>query len=282
VDPVCFTIGGFKAHWYGVMLALGFLAGLLSWYRLGRTQGVPFNFCSDLLFWVMVGGIVGGRIAYVVSDLKSYLADPITILRVDQGGLIYYGGFMGGVLAVLWFAWHFRIPRLGLLDFAATSLPLGQAFGRLGCFMNGCCHGPVTDSALGVVYPKESLPWWQQVRDGRLTYQDESSLPVLPTQLFETAYALALFGFLVWLYRRKKTDGTVAAAYLIGYPAGRFLLEFLRGDSRQHILGLTMAQGVSLALLTCGMLLLVWGRRHPGVRPWPVMAAGKPESLPAN
>lgn len=261
MHPICFRVAGFPVHWYGVLMALGFFAGLANWLWLGRRKGWGFNFFSDLLFWVMVSAIFGARLAYVLANLETFSHAPHTVLYLHQGGLIYYGGLLGGIAAVVVFARvrHLELPAL--LDLVATSVPLGHAFGRLGCFLNGCCHGRLSDGPFSVTFPPDSLAWWRHVNEGLLSPTAARSLPVIPVQLYESAYNLLLYVALVLLYRRQPRPGTTAGVYLLLYPVGRFLLEFLRGDARARWLGLSVAQVVSLGLLAAGTCLLAWSRR---------------------
>jgi phosphatidylglycerol---prolipoprotein diacylglyceryl transferase len=133
MHPDFFRVGPLTIHAYGVMMALGFLAGLVNWHFIGRREGRDIKFCSDLLFAMMVAGVVGGRLAYVISDFAYFRAQPLKIFRIDEGGLIYYGGFLGALLAVFVFARMYRESFLKLGDFVITSLPLAHAFwpGRL-------------------------------------------------------------------------------------------------------------------------------------------------------
>jgi phosphatidylglycerol:prolipoprotein diacylglycerol transferase len=259
-EPVCFHIGRLPIHWYGVTMAMAFMAGLVNWIMLGRREQRDTNYCSDLLFWIMVSGIIGARAAYVAADLRHFVTAPWTALRVDQGGLIYYGGFAGAAVAVILFA-RLRRERLWpLADFVVTSLPLAHAIGRIGCLLNGCCYGRVSQGPLAVRYPPDSAPWWEQVETGLISRFSPSSLPVLPVQLYEAAWNLLLYSVLLCVFRRRQADGVVTGIYLLGYAAGRFLLEPLRGDARMRWLGLSVAQLVSLALLAGGGLLLAWSR----------------------
>jgi len=143
-------VGGLAIHLYGVMMALAFLAGLANWSFLGRREHRDFAFCSDLLFWIMVAGVVGARAAYVIADFAAFRDRPLSMLYVWQGGLIYYGGFLGAGLAILVFARLRRTGVAALFDFVITAVPLAHAFGRIGCFINGCCYGSPTTCALGV------------------------------------------------------------------------------------------------------------------------------------
>ncbi len=236
-------------------MALGFLAGLLNWVLLGRPIGRDFKFCSDLLFWIMVAGIVGARIAYVLSDLPYFLANPLRIVRIDEGGLVYFGGFLGAWLALYLFARSHRIPFFELADLVVTSLPLAHAFGRVGCFMNGCCHGTVTRCPLGVAYPARSGVWRHQLMTGLLQPEAGQSMPVHPVQLYESAFNLLLFGLLLLVWRSRRRAGLVGVVYLLVYPVGRFSIEFLRGDHRIRWAGLSVAQWVSIGLFIVGLVL---------------------------
>ncbi|MBI2440745.1 MAG: prolipoprotein diacylglyceryl transferase [Lentisphaerae bacterium] len=234
MHPVCFYVFDRPIHWYGIMIAAAFLACITHLTMLGRREGRSFAFISDLGFWVMLAGIVGARVAYVLANLDHFLSAPQSMFRVDQGGLIFYGGFIGAVLAVVIYA---RLKRAALLpfgDFVITALPLGQALGRVGCFLNGCCYGTVSTAP------------WSMVVEGATRH---------PTPLYETFFCLAVYGVLLWYYQKKPRAGRVLALYVILYPLGRFIVEFWRGDERLQFLGLNVAQEMSLILLAIGILL---------------------------
>ncbi len=237
MNPICFHIGSHPIYWYGVMMALAFMAGLLHWHWLGHRTGRDTALASDLAFWLMVGGILGARIAYVFSNLDYFLAAPQEIIRVDQGGLIFYGGLIGGVVA-FYILSKWRHLKVGdLADFTITALPLGHAFGRIGCFMNGCCGGCEVQPA--------------SLLTGGLSHY--------PVQIYEALLNLGVYGLLIWyfLYKRGSKQGSVVALYLMTYPVCRFLLEFIRGDERMRVGGLDVAQIISLSLFLAGLVL--WG-----------------------
>lgn len=263
--PDLVSFGPLTVHWYGVMMALGFLAGLFNWTLLGRPIGRDFKFCSDLLFWIMVAGILGARTAYILSDLPYFLANPSRIIRIDEGGLVYFGGFLGSWLALYLFARSRRMPFFELADLVVTSLPLAHAFGRVGCFMNGCCHGMATRCPMGVAYPERSMAWHQQLMAGLLQPEANHSLPVHPVQLYESAFNLLLFGLLLLVWRARRRAGMVGVVYLLVYPVGRFAIEFLRGDHRIRWAGLSIAQWVSIGLFGVG-LGLWWVLRRAASR----------------
>lgn len=251
MNPICFHIGQRPIYWYGVMVAVAFLACLAHLNLAAKKERRPAAFVSDLVFWIMIGAILGARLAYVAANWSEFAAAPGHIFRVDQGGLIYYGGLVGAALATVVFARVKREPLLALWDFIATALPLGHAIGRIGCFLNGCCYGALACW----------LPWSVNTQDG----------PRHPVQLYEAAFNLALFAFVNLLYPRRDRDGRVAALYLMLYPLGRFVMEYFRGDDRLRYLGLNVAQEISLALIGGGVALWLLAPRRAaagtGVQP---------------
>lgn len=234
-DPVCFHVFGRPIYWYGIMIATAFLAALGHWSILARHERKPSGYAGDLGFWLLIAGIVGARIAYVIANWRQFAAAPITIIRLDQGGLIYYGGFLAAALAAAIFARVRHESFWPFTDFTITALPLGHAFGRIGCFLNGCCYGR----------PSE-LPWAVMLCTER----------VHPVQLYEAFGNFAIYVLLMMIYRRKSGSGIVFALYLTLYPLLRFACEFFRGDPRMPFEFLTMAQAVSLALFAVGGILL--------------------------
>jgi phosphatidylglycerol---prolipoprotein diacylglyceryl transferase len=247
MHPVLFQIFGKEIFSYGVMAALGFLAAVLTWLWLSRREQRPEGFAPDLGFWLMASGIIGSRIAYVVANWSHYREAPLDIVRIDQGGLIFYGGLLLASAALVVFARRQRLPLWHMADFAIPGLAIGHALGRIGCFLNGCCYGrPAGDHLCAVVYPPVSEP-------GRLF----AGIALYPVQLIEAAALLVIWAALLFAYPRRHKDGAVFALYLMLYPPCRFLLEYLRGDERQAWFVLDVAQALSLALLLIGILLFV-------------------------
>jgi phosphatidylglycerol:prolipoprotein diacylglycerol transferase len=234
MDPVCFHIGSRPIYWYGILVALGFLAAVANWNALGTKGGRPAGFGSELGFWIMLSGILGARAAYILANLSIYLSEPLETLRLDKGGLIFYGGFIGAVVCVVFLARAHKEPVMKLADFTVTGLPIGHAIGRVGCFINGCCYGSVT-----------TVPWGVCAQDAVRH----------PTQLYESAFNLLVYGILLWFFPRRKHNGQVLALYLLTYPVGRFLLEFFRGDERLHWLGFNVAQEISVGMFAIGVAL---------------------------
>ena len=235
---------------------LGFLAGFWTATRRGRRDGFSADHILDLGFWLMLGSVVGARTLYVVSYWEeSFAGRPWTeIFMVQQGGLVFYGGLIGGSLATIIYSRVRKLPLWKLADTLAPSLSLGYVFGRIGCLMNGCCYGNVCDAPWAIRFPLD---------------HETRGLPVHPTQIYEAVAGLLLFFFLEWCYRRKRFDGQVIGLYLICYAILRGLIETFRGDYPVKYLFniLTPAQVVSVFILVAGVVLyLALRRRIPRAR----------------
>ena len=239
--PDLIDIGFLHLKTYGACMATGFL---ICWWLVERLSGRKD--LSNFLISLMVSGVVGSRIAYVIEHWKSeFAANPAQIIRVDRGGLMFYGGFI--LALVVFFVWC-RVRKESVLemsDLLSSVTPLGHAFGRIGCFFYGCCYGRDSDAWCAVTFPAGSPCWFEH---------GCRQVSVLPTQLFEAAALLLLFAALLFLYRRfaKDRHGLVMGAYLIGYAVIRFGIEYLRGDPRAAVGPLSISQTISLAMLALG------------------------------
>jgi phosphatidylglycerol:prolipoprotein diacylglycerol transferase len=246
VHPIAFQFGALTITWYGVMVAMAFLIGLWAASRRAPEGGIQAERVLDLGPWLIIGGIVGARLLYVITFWHEQFAGrPLAeVLMVWRGGLVFYGGFIGAALACVLYAGLKKIALWKLADVLAPSIALGAAFGRVGCFLNGCCYGRQC-----------TLPWAVHFPQGHETYPNA----VHPTQLYDAALSLTLFAALSWVYRRRKFDGQVFATFLCGYAVFRFLVEIFRGDypAYQHYLGgwATPAQVVSLGIFAVGIVL---------------------------
>ena len=234
-DPVAFHAGPFAVRWYGLFCAAGFLAALAHWVARARWDGRPAAFGVDFALLVALAGAAGGRLAYALAHAPQYLAHPAELTHLGRGGMIYHGGFVVAVLAAI--AWGRRkgLGPLAMLDFGVTALPLGHALGRIGCQLNGCCHGIAAPPPWGLPGPSGTC---------------------LPVPLYEAGFNLLLYAALNLAYGRLGRPGAVFGLYLFGYGAWRFGIEFLRGDPRQAWGPLHVAQWVALALAIGGALLL--------------------------
>ena len=272
MHPVLFRLGPFTLHSYGLCMAVGILCAYWFLARLAARRGIAADSLANLVTALVLVGLAGARSFYVAEHWSAqFAADPAAAVRIWEGGLMFYGSIVFGAAGlVAWCLWR-RRSVLEWLDLFAVVVPLGQAFGRVGCFLNGCCWGRVAGSAVAVRYPAHSAPWRAQLDAGLLApFSDGSlparSLPVLPTQLFEAAGCLALFALLLWLFRRlhpatdagkpARLPGAVAAGYFIGYGAIRFADEIFRADERLHFGRFSISQSISMALWALGLALL--------------------------
>ena len=263
--PTRLQFGPFTLKAFGLMMALGFACAWYAAVRLARGTHRSADYLSSLLVWMMIAGVLGARLAYVAEHwTQEFAGHPGAILRIDQGGLMFYGGVAGAAMSLFVFARRQRESFLDLSDLVLTVLPLGHFFGRMGCFLNGCCHGRVSHSCLAVTFPDHSPAWFLQVVTHKLAEDAPRSLPVLPTQLFEAGANLLLFGLLVLLYRRTRNRrGIVTAAYCMAYGVIRFLVEPLRGDLRMNVGFWSIGQFISILLFAAGLGMLTWRLRTP-------------------
>src|ERR1700722_299104 len=256
VHKIVFEIGPVTVTWFGILVAMGFLAGL--WTASRRARQVNFHPDTILDFgpWLLLGAIVGARTVFVISYWPEYFAGhPIyEIFMVQQGGIVYYGGLIGASLTCIIFARIKKLPLWRLADVLAPSIALGSFFGRWGCLMNGCCYGKPT-----------TMPWGIQFPKGHITYPDY----VHPTEIYDSLLNFALYGALAWLFRRRKFDGQVFGVYLICYAALRSFVEFFRGDYTQehYWKGMTPGQLVSIGVGAAGIILLwiLWSKARPTI-----------------
>jgi phosphatidylglycerol---prolipoprotein diacylglyceryl transferase len=249
VHPIALRLGSLSIHWYGVMVALAFLAGLWTAGRRAPHAGIAAEKIIDLGPWLIVGAILGARALYVTTFWReSFAGQPVTeILAVWKGGLVYYGGLIGATLAGILYTRLKKLPLWTVADIVAPSIALGYVFGRIGCLLNGCCYGRACD-----------LPWAIRFPEGNPL--NPPTYPVHPTEIYDSLLNLGLYAFLAWLFRRRRFDGQVFGVYLVCYALLRSFVEVFRGDypEHQHYLGgwATPAHLASIAILAAGVVLL--------------------------
>jgi len=252
VHPIAFKLGSLTVHWFGVMIALAFLTGMWTAVRRAPRAGIAGEYIADLVVpWLLLGGVLGARLLYIATYWHdSFASQPWwEVFMIQRGGLVFYGGLIGASLAVIFFARWKKIPLWKLADVLTPSIPLGSMFGRLGCFMNGCCFGRNCD-----------LPWALRFPADHST----GGLPVHPTQIYDALLNLALYLGLAWLYRRRKFNGQVFAVYLLCYAVTRSIADAFRGDYNDAHLhgGFTPAHLVGLVIFGVGLAFyLILSRR---------------------
>jgi phosphatidylglycerol:prolipoprotein diacylglycerol transferase len=254
-DPVAIQLGPVAIHWYGLMYLIAFVQIVLlgRWAMKHRPwTGWDAKMIDDVLFYGVIGVIVGGRLGYVLFYKPAeYLANPVDIFKVWEGGMSFHGGFLGVIVALALFSRVHRLRWLAVTDFIAPLVPLGLAAGRLGNFINGELWGRATDLPWGMVFP--------QAHDGGVIRH--------PSQLYQLAGEGLLLFVILWLYSRKpRPVGAISGVFLVGYGSLRFLAEFAREpDDFLGLLGLglSMGQWLSLPMVAAGVGVLVWAQRKP-------------------
>jgi len=250
-DPVAIHLGPLAVRWYGLMYLAGFaLIWLVGRHRLRAAPGgvwAPRDL-DDAMFYGILGTIIGGRLGYVVFyKLGDYLAEPWRVLYVWEGGMSFHGGFLGVLIAMAWFAASRRQDWLRVTDFIAPLVPLALGAGRLGNFINAELWGRPA-----------AVPW-------AMVFPNVDRVPRHPSQLYEFALeGVLLFALLWWFSSRPRPRGAVSAAFLIGYGAFRFLVEYTREpDSFLGLLalGLSMGQWLSAPMVLAGLVMLAWAYR---------------------
>lgn len=245
MHPIAFKLGPLTVHWFGVMIALAFLAGMWTAVRRSPQAGISGELISDIVVpWLLLGGVLGARLLYIATYWReSFAGQPWSeLFMIQRGGLVFYGGLVGSSLACIIFARVKRIPLWKLADVLAPSIALGSMFGRIGCLMNGCCFGRPCEMPWAIRFPQD---------------HSTNGVPLHPTQVYDALLNLGLYLGLALLFRRRKFDGQVFAVYLMCYAVTRSIAETFRGDYNDAHLhgGFTPAHLVSLGILVAGTTL---------------------------
>ena len=246
MHKIAFYVGPLPVYWYGALIAVGFLAGLWTASRRGLLDNLAPEKIMDTGPWIIVGAIIGARALHVMSYWNEEFAHKpiLDIFNLRQGGLVFYGGFIGATVSTMLYLRWKKVRFWTMVDALTPSLPLGAAFGRIGCLMNGCCFGKPTSLPWAIHFPAE---------------HETHGLGVHPTQIYDSLLNLALYAGLAWLYRRKKFDGQIFSAYLLGYALLRSFVECFRGDymPSEYFFGgwVTPGQFVSLGIFAAGLIL---------------------------
>ena len=271
-------------HWYGLMYLLGF--GMAWWLgrrriRAGRLPGVDENAFGDLLFYGMLGVVLGGRLGYVLFyAFDDFLADPMFALRINEGGMSFHGGLLGVMIAAFWWTRSRRLHYFDAMDFVAPLVPAGLGFGRLGNYIGGELWGKLTGGHWGVIFPRSLPETYSNLPMEELRKLHASgaldAYARHPSQLYQAALeGLVMFVVLVWYSRKPRPRYAVSGLFALMYGAFRFLVEFVRVPDQQ--LGYlafgwrTMGQVLSLPLVAVGLFLLWLSRNAPVVAQAPAM-----------
>ncbi len=252
IDPIIFSVGPLSVRWYGLMYLIGFAFAMWFANRQAKKPGSGWtkDEVSDLLFYGMLGVILGGRVGYVLFYQFSYfIENPLYLFRIDQGGMSFHGGTLGVITAIAIFAYKRKKSLLQVGDFVAPLVPVGLLAGRIGNFINGELWGRTTD-----------VPW-------AMVFPTGGPLARHPSQLYEAFFeGLVLFVILLWFIKRPRPAGSVSGLFLLGYGVFRFGIEYFRQPDAQ--LGLfadfiSMGQILSLPMIIGGLGLLIWAYKQP-------------------
>ncbi|MFH1094466.1 MAG: prolipoprotein diacylglyceryl transferase [Candidatus Omnitrophota bacterium] len=235
MHPVLLTIGNVSVFSYGAMVALGVLIATFLIYRHALKRHLDAEKIVDLIFWIVFFGLIGGRILYVLINPDIYFKDPWEIIKINKGGLVFHGSFIGAIIAAFVFVKKSKQPFFETMDIIFVYVPLAHAIGRLGCFLNGCCLGKPTQTFWGVTFP-------------------EHLIKVHPTQLYSAFLLFIIFLILYFCEKRKHFAGQILSLYLILYGVMRFFIEFLR-DNPPVLWYMSLFQYISVALVIIGIIL---------------------------
>lgn len=258
MHPILFEAGQFTIYTYGFCIAMGAVLGGLYMWQQGKKQfGWSFDQANTLFVLLMVGGVVGGKIFVVFENPSFYLKNLDKLF--SGSGFVFYGSLLTSIPIMLWYFKKNRIPTLAMLDVMAIVTCIVHGFGRIGCFMAGCCYGKTTHSLLGVVFTNP------------ICQAEPKNVSLHPTQLYEAALIFSILIFLLIYKPYKKFDGQLFIGYLIIYALGRGVLEIFRGDLERGFVVkdfLSTSQFISLLVISVAIYFYVKLNRKPnlGVR----------------
>ena len=240
---ILFEIGPLTLYSYGFMIAVGIIAAIMAADFRAKKYGLSGDHMYGIAILGLLFGMVGAKLLFFITEIKDIIEDPSVLLSLSEG-FVVYGGIIGGIFgAYLYCRWK-KLPILKYFDIAIPSLALAQGFGRIGCFLAGCCYGRETHAWYGITF--ENSPF------------APNHVSLIPTQLISSAADFIHFFLLLSITKRKKTDGIVVSSYLIFYSIGRFLIEMLRNDPRGNVSVLSTSQIISIFILGMGILSLIW------------------------
>jgi phosphatidylglycerol:prolipoprotein diacylglycerol transferase len=263
----------FALHTYGVAIAVAFLVAIFVGTRTATRTGEDPDKVRDLCFWLLVSSLIGARLVFIATNVPDYVRlcrddhDCFRALRVWEGGLVFYGGFFAALGVAVYYTRRHAMNFWRTADILAPSVALGHFFGRLGCFAAGCCWGKEASGralSWAARFPAESLVFQDYAARGALPANAEVTPPLHPVQLYEAFGELALFFALSILGRKKRWDGQVLVAWLLGYALLRFVVELYRGDAvRKFVFGsLSTSQAFAIVAALFATALLAWRRSH--------------------
>lgn len=241
-----FSIGPLTVHGYGLMIAIGVLAALFVGEARAKKRSMNADVLYVMTFLCVLFGFLSAKILFCIVEWRSFVSNPLSVL--SSNGFVVYGGIAGGVLTAYIYCRIKKLDFVAYFDLMLPSVALAQGFGRIGCFLAGCCYGKETDSVFGIVFKNSNFA--------------PNGVRLIPTQLISSAGMFAVAAVLFLYARRERRRGRVGALYMILYSIGRFFVEFLRNDYRGEVGPLSTSQFISLFILVAGVLIFA-GKKKP-------------------
>lgn len=277
IDPIALSAGPLKIHWYGLMYLLAFVS---AWWlgrqriRAGRLPGTDMNGFSDLLFYGMLGVVLGGRIGYILFySFGAFLDNPLMILRVWEGGMSFHGGLLGVMIAALWWTRKQKLHFFDTMDFVAPLIPLGLGFGRIGNFIGAELWGKYTQAGWGVIFPTDPAfkDWTSEQLQSQYVAGALDQFARHPSQLYQAFLeGVLMFAILWWFSSKPRPRYAVSGMFALLYGVFRFLVEFVRvPDEGKYVAWewLTKGQILSVPLILFGIYMFWLSRRSPTLQP---------------
>jgi phosphatidylglycerol:prolipoprotein diacylglycerol transferase len=253
MHPILFEFGEIKIYSYGFLIAVGALCGIIYMAKRGKKElGLTFDQVNSLFLFIFLAAFVGGKVFLFFESPSIYLEHP---QRLFTGkGFVFYGSFLFAIPTMLWFFRKHKIPTYAMLDIMAVTTCLVHIFGRLGCFMAGCCYGKPTDFLFGVTFTDATCD------------ADPKGIPLHPTQLYEAGYIFLVLLVVLYFRSRRAFYGQLFLMYLILYAAGRFVLEYFRGDAGRGFIvdgWISHSQFIALCIMVVVMYVYMkWSVRN--------------------
>lgn len=268
--PIPFFSQNIPIYSYGFMLMVAFLVSIAVARWRAKKEGIDPNAITDLGMYLIFAGIAGARLFFVIQFYEDYKNNLLNIFKIYEGGLVYYGGLFAAIIMLLVFVRKRKLPVLKVIDIIVPSTALGLAFGRIGCFLNGCCFGKISlNLPWAVRFPRTvdnqgmvdgSPVFIHHYHHGLVAFSDLHSLPVHPAQLYAFFSNIALFFILNSFFRFRKRNGEILLLFGMVYPIIRFCMEGLRGDNPLYFNSFTISQIISIIVFVISTCIFIWLR----------------------
>lgn len=239
--PILFDFGWISIKGYGFMISLGIAAAILLANYRGRKKEMDTDVIIDIAIYGIIGGVIGGKLLYILTELPYIIKNPVVLRDMLSGGFVLYGAIIGGALGAYIFLKRKNMSFIKYFDLVAPSIALAQSFGRIGCFLAGCCYGKPTDGPFGVVFKNSGYA--------------PANIHIHPTQIYSSIGDLAICLILIFFASKPRKDGQVGGLYMILYSIGRFFMEFLRDDPRGNVGIFSTSQFICIFILISGIIV---------------------------